>query len=57
MRENVFNKVRNSKPQIDKSQAKVVKMLPSSTLLFVHFFDGGKRDAAFSLPRGNQVAS
>lgn len=44
-------------PKLTKFQAKAVKMLPSSTLLFFYFFDEGKSDASFPLPRGNQVAS
>lgn len=54
---NVLNKVRNSEHKLTKLQAKAVKMLPSSTLLFVYFFDEEKSDAAFPLPWGNQVAS
>lgn len=56
MQENVFNKVRNFKPPVNKTSSKGSQ----DTALFylaVCFFDEGKSDAAFPLPKRNRIAS
>lgn len=56
MQENVFNKVRNSNPSIDKTSSKESQ---DNALFYlaVYFFEEGESDAAFPLTKRNQVAS